>query len=82
MFLKSTHMRNGIALLEPTNVTLLGYRTEDHDINNEQVFLSSLRKRLGYVNHRVILHIELTYSQTSGSPTRGTRCGSTTGKSA
>ncbi|KAF8554622.1 hypothetical protein OG21DRAFT_1484547 [Imleria badia] len=47
MLLNSTPIRNGIAFLEPSNVTLKGYRTEDHDINSEQVFLSSLRKRLG-----------------------------------
>ncbi|KAG8213302.1 hypothetical protein J3R82DRAFT_11781 [Butyriboletus roseoflavus] len=47
MLLESTPIRNGIAFLEPANVTLKGYRTEDHDINSEQVFLSSLRKRLG-----------------------------------
>ncbi|KAI9573997.1 hypothetical protein HD554DRAFT_2003023, partial [Boletus coccyginus] len=49
MVLKSTPIRNGIAFLEPANVILKGYRTEDHDVNSEQVFLSSLRKRLGYV---------------------------------
>lgn len=49
MLLKSTPIRNAIVFLEPSNVTLKGYRTEDHDINSEQVFLSSLRKRLGYV---------------------------------
>ncbi|KAH0833037.1 hypothetical protein J3R83DRAFT_12027, partial [Lanmaoa asiatica] len=47
MLLKSTPIHNGIAFLEPANVTLKGYRTEDHDINSEQIFLSSLRKRLG-----------------------------------
>ncbi|KAG6374395.1 hypothetical protein JVT61DRAFT_4432 [Boletus reticuloceps] len=47
MFLNSTPIRNGIAFLEPSNVILKGYRTEDHDINSQQVFLSLLRKRLG-----------------------------------
>ena len=83
MFLKSTPIRNGIAFLEPANVILKGYRTEDHDINGEQVFLSSLRKRLGYANHYIThLAAELTRSQTSRSPTRGTRSSSATRKSA
>ncbi|KAG9314993.1 hypothetical protein JVU11DRAFT_4102 [Chiua virens] len=47
IFLKSTPVRNGIAFLEPANVILKGYRTEDHDVNSDQVFLRSLRKRLG-----------------------------------
>ncbi|KAF8417472.1 hypothetical protein L210DRAFT_3580814 [Boletus edulis BED1] len=47
MFLKSTPIRNGIAFLEPSNVILKGYRTEDHDINSQQVFLALLMKRLG-----------------------------------
>ncbi|KAN0092963.1 hypothetical protein V8E55_003747 [Tylopilus felleus] len=47
MLLKSTPIRNGTAFLEPSNVILKGYKTEDHDINREQVFLSILRKRLG-----------------------------------
>lgn len=50
MFLKSTPIRNGIAFLQPANVDLKGYQTEDHDVNREQIFLSSLRKRLGYVD--------------------------------
>ena len=82
MFLKSTPIRNGIAFLEPANVILKGYRTEDHDINGEQVFLSSLRKRLGYANRYTSLATELTRSQTSRSPARGTHCSSATGKSA
>ncbi|KAG8221612.1 hypothetical protein J3R82DRAFT_1879 [Butyriboletus roseoflavus] len=47
MLLKSTPICSGIAFLEPANVTLKGYRTKDHNINSEQVFLSSLRKQLG-----------------------------------
>lgn len=57
MFLISTPIRNGVAFLEPSNVTLKGYRTEDHDVNREQVFLSSLRKRLGCVAHYTIFYI-------------------------
>lgn len=49
MLLTSTPIRNGVAFLEPADVILKGYRTEDHDIHNEKVFLSGLRKRLGCV---------------------------------
>lgn len=59
MFLKSTPIRNGIAFLEPANVLLKGYMTEDHEINNEQVFLSSLRKRLGYAFHFIVFFIAM-----------------------
>lgn len=47
MLLTSTPIRNGVAFLEPSNVTLKGYQTEDHDAHREEVFLSGLRKRLG-----------------------------------
>lgn len=57
MLLKSTPIRNGTAFLEPSNVILKGYKTEDHDINREQVFLSILRKRLGYVGRYVACYV-------------------------
>ena len=47
MLLTSTPIRNGVAFLEPSNVTLKGYQTEDHDAHREEVFLSGLGKRLG-----------------------------------
>lgn len=47
MLLTSTPIRNGIAFLEPSNVTLKGYCTEDHDAHRVEVFLKGLRRRLG-----------------------------------
>lgn len=47
MFLTSTPIRNGIAFLQPSNVKLKGYRTEDHDVHRVEIFLKGLRRRLG-----------------------------------
>ncbi|KAL4072668.1 hypothetical protein V8B97DRAFT_336012 [Scleroderma yunnanense] len=47
MQLISTPIRNGVAFLQPSNVVLKGYQTEDHDIHRDEVFLSGLRKRMG-----------------------------------
>ncbi|KAF9223778.1 hypothetical protein BS17DRAFT_118080 [Gyrodon lividus] len=57
MLLKSTPIRNGIAFLEPSNVTLKGFSTEDHDVHSEQVFVRSLTRRLGFPGIQ-ILHPE------------------------
>jgi hypothetical protein len=62
MFLKSTPIRNGIAFLEPGNVTLKGDRTPRH-----QQRTSSLRKQLGCANHSMIV-AELTRTETSRTP--------------
>jgi len=49
LLLKSVRVRNGLALLEPSNVELKGYQNEDMQVNQDQEFVRSLRRRMGFV---------------------------------
>ena len=49
LLLKSVRVRNGIALLEPSNVELKGWQNEDMQINHDQEFTRNLRRRMGFV---------------------------------
>ncbi|KAF8515420.1 hypothetical protein BU17DRAFT_51754 [Hysterangium stoloniferum] len=48
MILKDVPIRRGIAFLEPSNVELKGYLTEELEVNREADFARGLRMRLGY----------------------------------
>jgi RecQ-mediated genome instability protein 1 len=47
MILKDVPIRQGIAFLEPSNVELKGYMTEELEENRDADFARSLRTRLG-----------------------------------
>ena len=47
MILKDVPIRNGIAFLEPSNVILKGYMTEELDEYRDVDFARGLRVRLG-----------------------------------
>jgi hypothetical protein len=49
MVLKDVPIRRGIAFLEPSNVVMKGYLTEELDANREAGFARGLRMRLGSV---------------------------------
>jgi hypothetical protein len=47
--LKNVRVRNGLALLEPSNVELKGWQNEDMQMNQDQEFVRNLRRRMGFV---------------------------------
>ena len=49
LLLKSVRVRNGLALLEPSNVELKGWQNEDMQANQDQEFVRNLRRRMGFV---------------------------------
>ena len=51
LLLKSVRVRNGMALLEPSNVELKGWQNEDMQANQDQEFVRSLRRRMGFVTY-------------------------------
>lgn len=52
MILKDVPIRQGIMFLEPSNVELKGYMTEELEANREADFARGLRMRLGYGSAR------------------------------
>ena len=49
LLMKSVRVRNGMALLEPSNVQLKGWQNEDMQANQDQEFVRNLRRRMGFV---------------------------------
>ena len=47
MLLKNVFIRRGIAWLEPANVVLKGYQTEERQAMQDEDFVRGLRVRLG-----------------------------------
>ncbi|PVF98041.1 hypothetical protein CPB86DRAFT_797632 [Serendipita vermifera] len=47
LFLQGVRIRNGIALLEPATVQILGYQNDDLQASAELDFVRSLRRRMG-----------------------------------
>lgn len=47
MILKEAPVRHGIVFLEPSNVELKGYMTEELEVNRDADFARGLRIRLG-----------------------------------
>lgn len=48
LLLKGVRVRNGMALLEPSNVELKGWQNEDMQANQDQEFVRNLRRRMGF----------------------------------
>ncbi|KAK7690908.1 hypothetical protein QCA50_006011 [Cerrena zonata] len=46
ILVNNINIRNGIALLEPKNTTVLGYKTDDREAEQDANFLASLKRRL------------------------------------
>lgn len=59
MILKDVQIRQGIAFLEPSNVELKGYMTEELEVNRDADFARNLRIRLGSVS--TIVSCTVTY---------------------
>ena len=49
LLLKGVRVRNGMALLEPSNIELKGWQNEDMQANRDQEFVRNLRRRMGFV---------------------------------
>ncbi|KAG1804983.1 uncharacterized protein HD556DRAFT_1327705 [Suillus plorans] len=47
ILLKDVHIRRGVIFLEPQTIELKGHQTEDHEVMQDEIFLRSLRRRLG-----------------------------------
>ncbi|KAG1887012.1 hypothetical protein F4604DRAFT_1719583 [Suillus subluteus] len=47
ILLKDVQIRRGIIFLEPQTIELKGHQTEDHEVMQDEIFLRSLRRRLG-----------------------------------
>ncbi|KAG2367879.1 hypothetical protein BDR07DRAFT_206764 [Suillus spraguei] len=47
ILLKDVQIRKGIIFLEPQTIELKGHQTEDHEVMQDEIFLRSLRRRLG-----------------------------------
>jgi RecQ-mediated genome instability protein 1 len=48
LLLKNVPVRNGIAMLEPSNFQLLGYQNDELQYQADFNFMNALRKRMGY----------------------------------
>ncbi|KAG2146166.1 uncharacterized protein EDB93DRAFT_1086599 [Suillus bovinus] len=47
ILLKDVRIRRGIIFLEPQTIELKEHQTEDHEVMQDEIFLRSLRRRLG-----------------------------------
>lgn len=58
MLLKDVFIRRGTAWLEPKNIVLKGYQTEERQQTQDADFVRGLNVRLGYV----LLHRDVNYT--------------------